>query len=382
MNGDLILLDRKDLTVSMDSKKVLKWQSPDIKTRTYPLNYIDQVVIYGNPKIYCNVWKALADHNIPALLLPSRGKGRPVWVTPGLSTSVMIRKAQHHASENVQMKDDVISVILKFKFLRQLALIEQLAEWFCYEKGQTLSQKIVPLFNTSLTDAQFDEYIHKAKEAYQNNLDRLSDISGRSSFMGHEGFAANVWFSLLKDVLSPEWKFSGRNRRPPKDPINALLSLSYTMAMTEVYKTVNERGMDPCVGFLHEALPGRDSFVLDILEPLRPGADQFSLMIAMHNLQPDNFTISEKEGCRIDSSGRGQYFPNWAQWRTFWPYSIGQKYLDDENDDEFLDLEREDDPFFNKNKKSLRLCCLQIIHEVTQCFKKSPSQEIDSEQSQ
>ena len=213
-------------------------------------------------------------------------------------------------------------------------------------------------------------YTLKAKESIARNSDSLLEASGRDQLMGFEGASAMSWFSLLKDILSPEWQFSGRNKRPPKDPMNALFSLSYTMATADVYKTVHERGMDPCIGFLHAARPGRDSFVLDVLEPLRPGADQFCLTLANTTMHPEQFTQSDHEGCRINNQGRRLYFNNWSQWRSTWPYIISQSNLDTEDDDEDDYYESsEENPFINKDSKSIRICCLQIINEVTQCFK-------------
>jgi len=379
MSGYLLFFDIKDLTVSLDGK-VLKMQSPNIKTRTFPLIYIDQIVVYGNPKIYCNVWKALGDNGIPALILPSRGKGRPVWITPGLSTSVMIRKSQNIASENPETRDSIIRLLLQHKLEKQLELIKNFSEWSEIEKNNNHDKDTVSLLNKSLSKDQLEEYIFKASESIKNNIAELTKSSGRDKLMGYEGASANVWFSLLKQILSPEWNFSGRNRRPPKDPINALLSLSYTMAMTEVYKSVYERGMDPCIGFLHADLPGRDSFVLDILEPLRPGADLFCLNFAMKYIKPSNFSNSKNEGCRLDSTGRKIYFPNWSSWRLSWPYSFADTNLSnindldveqEDSDEDFLEKENqlENNPFLNQNPKSLRICCLQIIKQVTKCFK-------------
>jgi len=113
---------------------------------------------------------------------------------------------------------------------------------------------------------------------------------------------------------------SGRNRRPPKDPVNALLSLTYTIAMSEMRRAVHQRGLDPCVGFLHSPASGREAMTIDMLELLRPGADAFVLgLLGGNRLTLDHFSASDKNGCRLTKEGRGVYYEAWADYRNFWP---------------------------------------------------------------
>lgn len=89
---------------------------------------------------------------------------------------------------------------------------------------------------------------------------------------GIEGEAANAYFGVFNHLVlntSDEFTFSGRNRRPPKDPINAMLSFVYTLLASEVQSALETVGLDPYVGFLHTLRPGRASLALDIMEELR-----------------------------------------------------------------------------------------------------------------
>ena len=101
------------------------------------------------------------------------------------------------------------------------------------------------------------------KLAKQNNLDSLR---------GLEGEAASRYFGVFNRLLlkkSTHFNFNGRNRRPPKDPINAMLSFLYSVVGQDISAALQGVGLDPQVGFLHQERPGRDSLALDILEEFR-----------------------------------------------------------------------------------------------------------------
>jgi len=150
----------------------------------------------------------------------------------------------------------------------------------------------------------------------------------------------------------------------PKDPINALMSLTYTMAMGDVHSTVHERGLDPCVGFLHALLPGRESLVLDVLEPLRCGADAFVLQLLDCGIRPKHFTYSAEYGCRLNKEGRQLYFTQWSEWRMEWPYYlIGKKYVSlmEDSEEKYSTENDFDDDADNSKTKSLKKCCWWII---------------------
>jgi CRISPR-associated protein Cas1 len=89
------------------------------------------------------------------------------------------------------------------------------------------------------------------------------------SLRGIEGFGAAEYFSALSDVFQSPWTFSARNRRPPRDPVNALLSFGYTLLLSSVTTAIILSGLDPCVGFMHPEHRGRPSLALDMMEEFR-----------------------------------------------------------------------------------------------------------------
>ena len=119
--------------------------------------------------------------------------------------------------------------------------------------------------------------------------------------MREEAHYARDYFDVLGSALPAEYVWEGRNRQPPRDPVNALLSLSYMMILAEVVSSCYARGVDPFVGFLHQLEYGRPSLALDVLEPLRSVfADQYVMgALQGERYTPEMFTYSEEQGCRL-----------------------------------------------------------------------------------
>ena len=105
-------------------------------------------------------------------------------------------------------------------------------------------------------------------------------------------------------AIPPPFEWRGRNRRPPRDPVNALLSLTYMMALSEVVTSCYAHGLDPFVGFLHQLDYSRPSLALDLLEPLRaPMCAHFVLRLFQEEIfVPEDFSLSDTNGCRLSSS--------------------------------------------------------------------------------
>ncbi|MFH1465579.1 MAG: CRISPR-associated endonuclease Cas1 [Pseudomonadota bacterium] len=116
-----------------------------------------------------------------------------------------------------------------------------------------------------------------------------------ASLMGVEGAAARIYFEhlplMLKGELRDRFKFDGRNRRPPKDPVNALLSFAYACLARELTTMIHGLGLDPYVGFLHQPRPGRPALALDLMEEFRPVVADSAVLGAINNgvVKPEDF---------------------------------------------------------------------------------------------
>jgi len=149
-----------------------------------------------------------------------------------------------------------------------------------------------------------DEGVLAGLNQLRTMVRRLDECASTESIMGVEGAAAAAYFGIFGRLLrNPDISFNGRNRRPPRDPINVLLSLGYTLLANAVQTQVNVTGLDPYLGCLHSVEYGRPSLVLDLMEEFRPVLVD-SLVIALINRRiiraTDFYRPEEKEPAAFD----------------------------------------------------------------------------------
>ncbi|GBD36825.1 CRISPR-associated endonuclease Cas1 1 [bacterium HR36] len=131
----------------------------------------------------------------------------------------------------------------------------------------------------------------KFLDQFQTILQTLPSVHSLDSLRGFEGQASALWYELFAQLLVPPWSFSGRQRRPPTDPVNALLSLGYTMLFCRAQAAAAARGFEVALGALHDFRPGRPSFACDLVEPFRvPAVDRWVITLCnQHRVQPHHF---------------------------------------------------------------------------------------------
>lgn len=146
-----------------------------------------------------------------------------------------------------------------------------------------------------------------AAKALAALLEDIRHARSLSRLMGLEGEAASVYFSVFTYLLrAPGFEFCGRVRRPPSDPVNALLSFAYVLLASECASALAGVGLDPYVGFLHQDRPGRKSLALDLMEELRaPLADRFVLtLINRGQIKSTDFVTEASGAVRLKDDAR------------------------------------------------------------------------------
>jgi CRISPR-associated protein Cas1 len=140
-------------------------------------------------------------------------------------------------------------------------------------------------------------------------LETLAATEGLEEIRGHEGDAARVYFAVFDHLIAAskeDFFFHGRNRRPPLDNMNALLSFVYTLLTHDVTAALEAVGLDPAVGYLHRDRPGRPSLGLDLVEELRPViADRLALsLVNRRQVQGSGFRRTESGAVMMDDATR------------------------------------------------------------------------------
>jgi len=147
-------------------------------------------------------------------------------------------------------------------------------------------------------------------------LKRLADMArvaaGEQTLLGVEGAAAAQYFKALGDLFAARdvpFDFGGRNRRPPRDPVNAMLSLTYAMLTRDATVALMSAGFDPYMGVYHRPRYGRPALALDLMEEFRPLVADSVVLTAVNNgeLRPGHF-LQRSSGCTLTEHGRKALF--------------------------------------------------------------------------
>ena len=149
--------------------------------------------------------------------------------------------------------------------------------------------------------------LKQAVDKLAASLRSVQQVKTADSLMGVEGDAANCYFSVLQQRLRKDhFQFNGRVRRPPTDPVNALLSFIYSMITQDCVAALQGVGLDPYVGFLHRDRPGRPGLALDLLEEFRAGwADRLVLsLLNRQQLKSKDFVTEASGAVRLTDDGR------------------------------------------------------------------------------
>ncbi|RYD05551.1 hypothetical protein N752_09400 [Desulforamulus aquiferis] len=168
------------------------------------------------------------------------------------------------------------------------------------------------------------------------NALRLTQRLSLNEVRGVEGESAQKYFSVLNQLIicqKEQFYMAGRNRRPPLDNVNALLSFLYSLLLHETRSALETVGLDPYVGFLHRDRPGRTSLALDLMEEFRPYlADRLALsLINRRQVTGNDFIKKESGGVIMKDSARKAVIDAWQKRKReeithpFWK----RKYMSD-----------------------------------------------------
>ena len=153
------------------------------------------------------------------------------------------------------------------------------------------------------------EELNRLADAVRLHQKSLDQHTGVDELRGLEGIASRITFDGFSFILREPWTWTGRNRRPPRDPVNALLSFGYTMLEKEVRTAIYGARLDPRFGFLHCDDIRRDSLVYDLMEPFRQDViDRFVLkLLNYQSFQPKDFRESDG-GCWLSGNARRSWY--------------------------------------------------------------------------
>lgn len=254
-----------------------------------PLHHLNTVVCFGRIGLSVPLMHRLAQEGIALVLLDDHGRFMGRLEGP-VSGNVLLRQAQHRQALDAAFTLDTARACVagKIKNTRQV-LMRGAREAKSEEDRAALS---------------------RAADDLAASLRALPGVTDLDTLRGVEGEAARQYFGGLSLLVKPDLRVSfnmadGRNRRPPRDRLNALLSFLYSLWMNDCRSALEATGLDPQVGFLHALRPGRAALALDLMEEFRAQADRLALtLINRGQLQAGDFQVREGGGVLLAPEAR------------------------------------------------------------------------------
>jgi len=236
-----------------------------------PLFQVDRVVILGAVQISTQAMTLLLDGGIDVSFLSVNGRLRGRLVSSD-SKNVFLRLAQHDRARSEAFKLRTAKGIIRAKIRNQRTLL------YRYQRNHPDTADFAPEVATI--------------SALCDDLEQKGTIA---ALMGVEGAGTGAYFRAFGRMMTGEFRFEGRTRHPPLDPVNALLSLGYAMVTNELASLLEANGFDPFIGFLHGLQYGRRSLPLDLVEEFRhPVVDTLTLsLLNKRQFTADDFIRGE-----------------------------------------------------------------------------------------
>ena len=227
-----------------------------------PIHQIGTVVVWGNVGLTTPLLAALPDRGVEVVFLTRYGRFR-ARLLGNDTPHVALRRLQYAATDNAAWRLTTARGLVTAKLQHQHTVLQRHRR----RKGEAVPEDV--------TDAL---------ESVRAALTAVSNKRTLNSLRGVEGTAARAYFRGLRSLFRPPCRFEGRRKRPPTDPVNALLSLGYTLVTQKAQSAVQVVGLDPYAGFLHAEEYGRPALALDLVEEFRPIVDGVVLKICNQGL--------------------------------------------------------------------------------------------------
>ena len=266
----------------------------DKELARFPLHNFEQITTFGYTGASPALMRKCAEDNIALTFMTPEGRfqARVIGRTNG---NVLLRREQYRRAD-----DEEASLILARSFI--LGKIYN-ARWIIERMRRDYAMRID------------EEKFQNVSAFLQNSCREVMQTSDLEALRGVEGKAAVNYFSAFDDMIlkqKEDFFFTERNRRPPLDNINCLLSFLYALLMNDVGAALEGVGLDSYVGFLHRDRPGRQSLALDLMEELRPLADRTAFsMVNTKKINGKDFRLEEGGAVYLTDDGRKKIIEAW-----------------------------------------------------------------------
>jgi CRISP-associated protein Cas1 len=286
-----LYIDRKGAEIDVENDTVVVRIAGE-RCGTVPLKPLERVVVFASAKLSTRCLARLAENGTGLLIISGSKRAASATLMGQPRGDVELRMAQYAFVKDEPLRAHLSRGLVTAKITAQLALLRRAEE----SRGRSLA-------------------LSRAIETLTSVLDNIATApASRARLRGLEGGAAAGYFTALTTLFPASLRFDKRSRRPPRDPVNACLSLGYTLLHFEAVREAVAHGLDPMVGAYHDLTAGRESLACDFSEPLRPAVDRFVLALFIAaKLRAEDFSTSEAQGCRLKKEARRDFYAAYEQ---------------------------------------------------------------------
>jgi CRISPR-associated protein Cas1 len=290
-----------------------------------PIAAIRQVVVFGNVQLSTQALECLATLEVPVVYLTGYGRFIAA-LQPAPTKNVLLRVNQHRLFADPQRALALARAVVRAKISNQRTLLMRClrsrspdapASGGC-KPPEFLGCEPPEILACEPPESHRGSDEPAAREMAEL-LARLDRIADPAVLLGTEGQAANLYFGQFHRLLkapSPGsgFDFKSRNRRPPRDPVNALLSFGYALLLKDCFSALCTVGFDPYCGFFHAGRHGKPSLALDLMEEFRAIIADSVVLTLINNgmVTPRDFLVW-RQACQLMESGRKQFFVAYEQ---------------------------------------------------------------------
>lgn len=261
-----------------------------------PLIKIDRVVVQGNSTLTSPAIAALMEQHAEVTFLNQHGRFQG-HLAPTFSKNGQLRLAQTAAHHDPLRHHHLTQAFILGKLHNMRIMIMRANR---KRQNETITSAVATLQQTIQQTSQIPpDPTLPDPSAPQSN-------SAYGRLQGHEGSGTAAYFNCFKHLLNDPTLFNGRTRRPPRDPVNALLSYGYTILLNQIMSAICTVGLDPYIGYLHNTKYGKPALALDLMEEFRPLIVD-SVVISVFNngiLQRKQFSEELGGAYRLSDYGR------------------------------------------------------------------------------
>jgi len=282
----MLVVDRQDASLRL-REGALELRLADQLASKVPARLLEHVVLHPDTQLQAGTLAALAELGVAVTVLGGRGGQRVGFVVGAPSKSALARMEQCRRAADPAYVAHYSRIFVSAKIGSQAGVL----------------QSVVP------DRLDLRRPLFASRGQLETLRTQARNATDTARIRGFEGAAAAAYFAAYRQLFAPSLGFEARRRRPPPDPVNAALSLGYTLLLGQAVRACWHSGLDPYAGFLHAPAHGRPSLACDLMEPWRGRVDYWVWrLFRERELRPEHFGSDGAGACLMGKAARARFY--------------------------------------------------------------------------